>query len=456
MTKKARILLVDDDADLLRLLSLRLTSAGYTIQTAGGGQEAMALLPTFLPNLVITDLRMEGMDGMALFAAIRRDKSSLPVIILTAHGSIPDAVTATRKGVFSFLTKPINGQELLEEVEKALHITGSNSGMDSETGETWRDDIICQSPIMEDLLGKAKLVAMSDSSVMIRGQSGTGKELLAKAIHKASPRRGNPFIAVNCGAIPEPLLESELFGHIKGSFTGATRNHAGLFQSAEGGTLMLDEIGDTPLPFQVKLLRVLQERQVRAVGSTSATNVNVRIISATHQDIEAFIKQGNFREDLYYRLNVVVLEIPSLTQRREDIPLLANTFLKMISTQTGKKINGFAPEAMEILLTAPWPGNIRQLRNVIEQSVALSTSPVIATDLVETTIKENQEQIPTFADAKRKFEQDYLIRLLHITNGNVTHAARLAHRNRTDFYKLMQRNHIVPALFKNKSEEVAK
>jgi two-component system response regulator GlrR len=301
---------------------------------------------------------------------------------------------------------------------------------------------------MADLLAKAKLAAESGSAVLIRGESGTGKEMLAKAIHRASSRADHPFVAVNCGAIPDTLLESELFGHSKGAFTGALKDYPGLFRSAQGGTLFLDEIGDMPLALQVKLLRVLQERQMRPVGSVETIEIDVRIISATHRHLEEEIAAGKFREDLYYRLNVVSLELPNLAGRREDIPLLAQHFLKDLVKKSGKKVSGFAPEAMELLLNAAWPGNVRQLYNVVEQAVALSTTPIISAALLSDAIHENTENIPSFSDARRQFEQEYLVRLMKITGGNVTHAARIAGRNRTEFYKLLRRHHILPALFK--------
>ena len=447
---KYRILLVDDDPSLLSLLTMRLNAAGYQVQTALSAEQALALLPIAKPHLVITDLRMEGMDGMALFDAIRKSHASIPVIILTAHGSIPDAVAATKRGVFSFLTKPTNGRDLLREVEKALSLSGAGpADAVGEVDAEWRQDITTQSPVMEELLRKAQLAASSGASILIRGESGTGKELLAKAIHKASDRASHPFVAINCGAIPENLLESELFGHTRGAFSGAIRDSAGLIMSADGGTLFLDEIGDMPLPLQVKLLRVLQERQVRPVGSTKSETVDVRIISATHRDLEEEVASGNFREDLYYRLNVVALDIPSLGERREDVPLLANHFLQRLAARSKRKVSGFSAEAMEELLAAPWPGNVRQLINVVEQAVALATTPVISADLLHSAIRKNAEKIPSFSEAKRQFEQDYLVRLLKITNGNVSQAARLADRNRTDFYKLLQRHHLVPSLFKS-------
>jgi len=444
-----KILLVDDDDDFLQLLSMRLSGAGYELSLARSGEEAMALLPVFRPDLVVTDLRMDGMDGIRLFENIRRHNSLLPVIIMTAHGSIPEAVEATRKGVFSFLTKPLKGRDLLGEVEKALAVSGVRRKADEGgVAGAWRRHIICRSQIMEDLLGQAKLVAATKSNIFIHGQSGTGKELLARAIHLASPRAEREFVAVNCGAIPEALLESELFGHVKGSFTGAVRDHQGLIQVADKGTLFLDEIGDTPLAFQVKLLRVLQERNLRPVGGTKVVDVDVRFISATHRDLAELVERGDFREDLYYRLNVVFLRLPTLAERREDIPLLCRHFLDELAAQAGKKVNAFAPEAMELLVGAPWPGNVRQLYNVVEHAVALSTSPIIPADLVRLTLRKKYRKIESFNEARRRFEQDYLISLLKLTEGNVSRAARLAKRNRTDFYKILQRNHIVPALFK--------
>ncbi len=444
-----KILLVDDDVAMLRLLSMRLSAAGYEVITAESGEQALAQLPVSRPHLVITDLRMEGMDGLALFNSIQQSNTALPVIILTAHGSIPDAIDATNRGVFSFLTKPFEGKTLLEHMQKALSLTGNVAPVQTESGdEAWRQEIMTRSSAMEDLLVQAKLVAASETSVLLHGESGTGKELLAQAIHQASPRQNQPFIPVNCGAIPESLLESELFGHSKGAFTGATRNYEGLFQAAHRGTLFLDEIGDMPLALQVKLLRVLQEKQIRPVGSTKLIPVDVRIISATHRDLEHELDQGNFREDLYYRLNVVTLELPNLASRREDIPLLATHFLMMLGEANAKQVTGFAPEAMELMVRASWPGNVRQLLNVVEQTFALTTTPIISATLVRKALREKPGELLTFADAKRRFEQEYLVQLLQITNGNVSRAARMAKRNRTEFYKLLHRHQIDPGLFK--------
>ncbi len=445
-----RILVVDDDPALLRLLSMRLSAVGYEVAAVESGEKAVAQIPTFQPHLVITDLRMDGMDGMALFDQIHQRSSALPVIILTAHGSIPDAVDATSRGVFGYLTKPFDSKDLLEQVTRALRVSGEkHERSEEEYVAEWRQSIITRSPLMEDLLGQAKLVAASEASVFIHGQSGTGKEVLARAIHDASPREDGEFVAVNCSAIPEALFESEFFGHLKGSFTGATRDHKGLFQAAHGGTLFLDEIGDMPMSFQVKLLRAIQERSVRPVGATRAHPVDVRIISATHRDLEELRNGGTFREDLYYRLNVVAMDIPSLAERREDIPLLVSHFIGKLDDAARKKVKGFAPEAMEVLLSAPWPGNVRQLFNVVEQAVAFTTTSLIPVSLVQRALRDEVEvAMPAFADARSRFEREYLTQLLQITNGNVSQAARVAKRNRTEFYKLLHKHHLNPSQFK--------
>jgi two-component system response regulator GlrR len=445
---RTRILVVDDDPDLLRLVQIRLSAAGYVVSTAESGERALAQASVDRPQLVVTDLRMGGMDGMALFETLRQSHPTMPVIILTAHGTIPDAVAAVQRGVFGYLTKPYDPKALLTEVERALAMAGGTRP-GGDAGEAWRKDIITRNPAMEDVLAKARMVAESDASVFIFGESGTGKELIANAIHQASRRREHAFVAINCGAIPEPLLESELFGHVKGAFTGAVRDNRGLFQTANRGTLFLDEIGDMPVSLQVKLLRVLQEKKVRAVGSTEAHEVDVRVISATHRNLETEMAAGNFREDLYYRLNVVGLALPALSERREDIPLLAHHFLTVLADKYKKPVIGFAPEALELMVAASWPGNVRQIYNVVEQSVALATTPIIPLTLAQQAIQHQQAEFASFEDARRRFEREYLTQLLKITEGNVTQAARLAKRNRTEFYKLLGRHQLDPKLFKS-------
>jgi two-component system, NtrC family, response regulator GlrR len=444
-----RILVADDDPGLLRLLVMRLTAAGHEVRTVESGEQALAQMPQFRPQVVITDMRMAGMDGIEVFNAIRRNDQTTPVIILTAHGTIPDAVDATHNGVFAYLTKPFDSKSLLKWVDDALRISGKVESKEAEnTDSKWRAGIITRSLLMEDLLRRAKLVSAGDTAVLIQGESGTGKELLARAIHKASPRAEKPFVAVNCAAIPESLLESELFGYTKGAFTGASSDRHGLFQAAHTGTLFLDEIGDMPLSFQVKLLRALQEKEIRPVGSNNPVAVDVRIISASHHDLEKKVAEQGFREDLYYRLAVVPLTIPPLAARREDIPLLVTHFMSC-KDASKKNIKGFAPKAMELLLSAPWPGNIRQLQNVVEQTVALATTPLIPETLVLNALREKTGQVTSLVEAREHFEREYLVQLLQITEGNVSLAASLAQRNRTEFYKLLHRYQLKPEEFRS-------
>jgi two-component system response regulator GlrR len=391
---------------------------------------------------------MDGMDGMALFDRIHQQDPSLPVIVLTAHGTIPDAVEATQRGVFGYLTKPYEAKELIALVQRAIALQSTVANDGAEGEQSWRAGIITSNQHMESLLSEAQLVARSEASTLIQGESGTGKELLARAMHRASPRHGRPFVAINCGAIPEQLLESELFGHSKGAFTGAVGPSKGLFQSADGGTVFLDEIGDMPSQLQVKLLRVLQDGEVRPVGATQVVAVDVRIISATHRDLDTVVREGSFREDLYYRLNVVALSIPPLRERREDVPLLANHFLNVLASKHHRRINGFTPEAMEMLVGYEWPGNVRQLVNAVEHCCALTTTRLVPASLVSRALRDKPGEILSYAEAKGHFERDYLIQLLKITNGQVAEAARIAGRNRTEFYRLLQRHHLSPALFK--------
>jgi two-component system, NtrC family, response regulator GlrR len=442
--RKARILVVDDDPGLLRLLTIRLRAESYDVEAVESGPQAVAAASRFRPDLVITDLRMEPMDGITLLKELQSRWPGLKVILLTAHGTIPDAVQATQMGAFGFLTKPVDKQELLDQVHKALRISGFGS-----SDEDWRAEIVTRSSVMEETLGQAHMVAGTDARVLITGESGTGKELLGRAIHKASPRRSKEFVAVNCSAMSAELLESELFGHEKGAFAGADRTHEGLFRAADGGTLMLDEIGDMPMPLQVKLLRVLQENVVRPMGSTASIPVNVRVISATHRDLQSLMQGGQFREDLYYRLNVVHIDMPSLNRRREDIPLLVAHFLAKMTQDSGvRKI--YAPEAVELLATADWPGNIRQLQNVVRQNVALSQTPIIPVELVQQSLGGGQGKLPSFDEARDEFTRSYLSQILQITGGNVSQAARLAKRNRTDFYKLLGRHQLTPEEFKQR------
>ncbi len=442
------ILLVDDDPSLLKLLAVRLRASGLEVETVASAELALVAMSSQLPQLVITDLRMDEMDGLALFDYVQQRYPTLPVIILTAHGTIKEAVAATKQGVFGFLTKPFDSKELIELIAKALspHQSTELSAATSSS-EIWRQDIITRHIAMENLLREVQQVAQTDVSVYIRGESGTGKELIAQAIHKSSPRSLRKFVAVNCSAIPEELLESELFGHQKGAFSGAVESRKGLFELADGGSLFLDEIGDMSAAFQVKLLRALQEGEVRPVGSNKTMSIDVRIISASHQDLQQLIDEDRFRMDLYYRLNVVTLKLPRLTERQQDIPILAKHFISLNSASVAK---GLSSESIEVLVGYDWPGNIRQLKNIIDHVCAFATTPLIPVSLIEKALQEKPSALLSFNDAKKHFERDYLVKILQLANGNVTEAARLAQRNRTEFYRLLDRHELKAAKFKQK------
>ncbi|MDR2838828.1 MAG: sigma 54-interacting transcriptional regulator [Azonexus sp.] len=453
----AHILIVDDDEDILRLLTIRLKARGFRVTAVGSAEEALARIAVEAPRVVVSDIRLPGRDGLSLFEELRLTRPSLPVILLTAHGTIPDAVSATSKGVFGYLTKPFDSQTLLAKIDQALSLSAPAPASDPLAADSagaagdWLAGMVFCSSRMAELMAEVRMVARSDASILIRGDSGTGKEMLARAIHRASLRARGPFVAINCGAIPEPLLESELFGHVKGAFTGAASSRVGLIQAANGGTLFLDEIGDMPLSLQVKLLRVLQERVVRPVGATRAEAVDIRLLSATHRDLDAAMAAGQFREDLYYRLDVVSLTLPPLDERREDIPLLATHFVQQVAAKYGKPITGFAPEALEALAGASWPGNVRQLYNVVEQSCALTSTPLIPLSLVQRALRVPTMETLNYTEAKQRFERNYLVQLLKLTDGNVADAARIADRNRTEFYRLLQKHDLTPAMFRSDS-----
>jgi two-component system response regulator GlrR len=435
---KPRLLLVEDDENLLRLLTIRLQGEGYEVTFSENATKALRMMFNNKFDVVLSDIRMPGLDGLSFFDEIIHRYPNLPVVLMTAHGTIKDAVAATQKGVFGFLTKPIDHDELRKVLSRA-----TQKNTTSDIGD-WCKDIVTRSPEMLKLLHQAHRIAGKNVSVLINGASGTGKELLAKAIHKASERADKPFVAINCGALPENLLESELFGHTKGAFTGAVQSSTGLFREAHGGTLFLDEIG--------KLLRAIQERTVRPVGSASNIDIDVRIISATHKDLQHEMEENRFREDLYYRLNVVNLRIPSLKERFEDIPLLTDYLLKQSAERHGVKVTRFATDALNRLVTSDWPGNVRQLVNVVEQCVALTHTPVIPLSLVEQALSELSQNWPTLTEARDSFEHQYLSRLLQLADGNVTRASDLAGRNRTDMHKLLKKHGLNAADFRGNKD----
>jgi two-component system response regulator GlrR len=442
--RRARILVVDDDPGLLRLLTIRLRAENYEVEAVESGGQALASTSRFRPDLVITDLRMEPMDGIGLLKELQNRWPGLKVILLTAHGTIPDAVQATQMGAFGFLTKPVDKAELLDQIQRALKISGF-----ADTTEEWRAEFVTRSALMEERLSQAHMVAGTDARVLISGESGSGKELLARAIHKASPRRNKPFLSVSCSAASDEQLDSELFGHEAGSWSGALGAQKGLFEAADGGTLMLDDIGELPMKLQLKLLKTLQEGSIRSMGGATNTDVNVRVISATQTDMQQLIAAGSFREDLFYRLNVVQIEMPPLSRRREDIPLLIAHFLTQIAAESGTR-RIYAPEALELLATAEWPGNVRQLQNVVRQTAAVAQTPIMPVELVQQALGGAPGRLPSFDEARDEFTRGYLSQILQVTSGNVSQAARLAKRNRTDFYKLLGRHQLVPEDFKGR------
>ncbi len=450
------ILILDDDPDFLRLLGLWLESEGHDVFASSDPVTGVARLRSRIPDLVISDLRMPVIDGMGILEEAQRLDPDLPVILLTAHGSIPNAVEAMRGNAFGYLSKPFSSAELQDLVKAAL-----SQRQASQETRTLRATLRAQagqlvlhrSPAMTALVDELARIAGSSASVFLSGESGAGKERIARAIHAASPRAERPFVAVNCGAIPAELAESELFGHVKGSFTGAAHDAPGLIRSANGGTLFLDEIADLPLALQVKLLRVLQEGTLRPVGASREISVDVRVISATHQDIHNLTASGGFREDLYYRLHVIPLRVPSLCERPEDIPLLAQHFLDRESGRLGREIQGFSPEALDKLVQRPWPGNVRELENAITYAAAVTEKGWVAADAIPDPGRQGgQSALPPLQDAKTAFERAYLENLLRATGGNISRAARIAGRHRTDLYKLMRKHGLAPQLFKGNDD----
>jgi two-component system response regulator GlrR len=433
-------------------MKIRLESSNYEVTTANHEDEALALSAGQTFDLAILDLQLVRTDGIKLMEELHGRIPGMPVIILTAHGTIESAVEAMKRGAFTYLTKPFDARELILHVEHALE----NGRLASEITRlkgmlTERYDfgnIVTRSERMKTVLVAVERVAVTDSTIFVRGESGTGKELIARAIHLASNRKDKPFVAINCAALPETLLESELFGHEKGAFTGAIRNSKGLFAQAHEGTIFLDEIGDMPLSIQAKFLRVLQERQFYPVGSERPLEVDVRVIVATNQNIEELVKQGRFREDLYYRIHVIPVALPPLRERKEDIPLLVDHFLKKFCGQMGKKINGLTPQAMQRMMLHDWPGNIRELENTIEYAVAMSSRDVIAEDMILPTTNVPEEPIRPLKEAREAFEKSYLTRLLELTKGNVSSASTMAGKYRADFYNLLKKYVINPSEFK--------
>ena len=454
--EQERILVVDDDEGLLHLLRMRLSALGFSVTPCTGGRDALTAARQETFDIAITDLRLRAEDGLALTEELMQIQPGLPVIILTAHGSIPNAVEAMQRGAFGYLTKPFDDKELKATLDKALiqlRMTREIQRLKSLVKELYGlENVIARSPAMQRLFQQVAQIADSDATILLTGETGTGKEVLARVLHANSRRSKGPFVALNCAAISETLFESELFGHIRGAFTNAVAAKRGLFQSANGGTLFLDEIAEMSLPMQVKLLRAVQEREVREVGADYATKVDVRIITATNKDLAESVKAGTFRHDLYYRVSVVPLAIPPLRERKDDIPLLAQHFLKQSAKRSNKDVRGFTPAAMHRLMVYPWPGNVRELENAVEKAVVMSRQDMVLPELLPTAGVASDIGLKPLTEAKEEFERSYLRNVLQMTGGNISRAAQFAGRYRADFYKMLKKYGLHPSMLKERAD----
>ncbi|MBI4847099.1 MAG: sigma-54-dependent Fis family transcriptional regulator [Nitrospirae bacterium] len=447
-----KILVVDDDSNLLEVLRMRLESANYEVVTALKEDDAVQAVREHTFDLAIIDLQLAERDGISVMKDVHQINPEIPVLILTAYGSIESAVEAMRKGAYSYLTKPFEPQELLQQIDEALESGRLTSEIKKLKGLLVEKydfaNIVAKSEKMQKILGQVAIIAQTDSTVYIHGESGTGKELIARAIHLGSNRKDKPFVAINCAAIPDTLLESELFGHEKGAFTGAVQNTKGLFTQAHEGTIFLDEIGDMPLSLQQKSLRVLQERQFYPVGGSKPVEVDVRVIVATNKDLKKEVEEGRFREDLFYRIHVIPIVLPPLRERKEDVPPLVEHFLEKFSGKMRKEVNGITSGAMQKLMLHDWPGNVRELENTIEFAMAMTQHNVITEDLIFQTSSQAREKLVSLKEAKAAFEKSYIIQLLELTGGNISKASEMAGKYRADFYNLLKKYDLKPEDFK--------
>ena len=443
---KKRILVVEDEEKLRRVIELQLVSCGFEVDKAATAEEGLKVVDR--ADLVLTDLRLPNVDGLQFLALIRRQNAHVPVVMMTAYGSVETAVESMKAGATDFLLKPFSLDHLMQVLEKALEmrdLRDENRKLKEELGRRYEyDNIIGRSPAMQEIFATIERVAPSRATVLLAGESGVGKDLIARAIHFHSPRRDRPLVKINCTAIPENLMESELFGYEKGAFTGATGSKPGKFEQADTGTVFLDEIGDVPAAIQVKLLRILQEREFERLGSNVTRHIDVRVIAATNQDLRAALEQGTFREDLYYRLNVVPLNIPPLRERRPDIPFLANHFLHKLAPDAGRKVEGITDAAMEKLSSYHWPGNVRELENVIERALILCRGKQLDVEDIklETAPRPRPQSDQHFLPEGMtldQFEQEIIREALRRAEGNKSQAARLLGLTRNALrYRLTQ------------------
>jgi two-component system response regulator GlrR len=450
-----KILVVDDDENILKLIKMRLEVEGYGAVTASSAEAALELVRAEMFDVALLDYKLADKNGIALMSDLFQLNPEMPVIILTAYGTIKGAVEAMKKGAYGYITKPFDYDELLLQIRNCSEKSGLSKEvrrLRSLVGERYGfENIIGKSEPIGKLLEQVAQAAQVDSFVYISGESGTGKELVAKSLHLASSRKHGPFVAVNCAAIPETLLESELFGYEKGAFTGATQSRRGLLAQAEGGTFFLDEISEMPLTMQAKLLRVLSELVFYPLGSNRMVKVDTRIVAASNKNLEEEVKQGRFREDLFYRIHVIHLKVPPLRERKEDIPLLARHFLRKYAEKMKKENIGFSQGAFQKLMGYQWPGNVRELENCVESAVAMTDKKVISEDLVLRGKAPGPSGPMAFKDAKTEFERQYLIHLMEITEGNVSQAAKLAGKYRADLYELLKKHDLDPEGFRGPS-----
>ena len=450
-----KILVVDDDRNILKLLRMRLEANGYQVFAAAQSQEALEIVENEAIDLALVDLKLDGENGIDLTKDLHQINPVIPVIILTAFGTVKTAVEAMRKGAYSYLTKPFDNDELLLQIKNCLDKSKLLVEVENLRGIVKEkygfDNIIGKSEKMKTVLELVAQAAETDSIVCISGESGTGKELIARYLHLAGDRGDGPFVPINCAAIPETLMESELFGYEKGAFTGASKTKKGLFVQAHNGTLFLDEISDMSLSMQAKVLRVLEKAEFYPLGGGKTIQVDVRVIVASNKNLEEEVEKGNFRDDLFYRINVIRIALPPLKERKEDILLLAKHFLSKFSQKMKKEIVGFTPGALKKMMHYHWPGNVRELEHMIESAVAMSLQNVITEDLILQSYKLEEEGLKSFKQAKLDFEKNYLIQLVEIAQGNVTQAAMLAGKHRADLYELLKKHNLDPADFRERT-----
>ncbi len=445
--RKEKVLVVDDDMEMLELLHDYLQKVGFDTQVSASGNEALAKVEEEEYNVLVTDLKMPGISGIEILQKVGQLRPECSVILITAFGTIETAIEAMKLGAFDYITKPFKMEEVMIAIEKAIKeqkLQMENIMLRQEVEKRYKfDNLIGKSKAMQEVFTLIQRVSNNASNVIVYGDSGTGKEMVAKAVHFNGPRKNKPFIPINCTAIPEGLLESELFGHVKGAFTGASMSKKGLFEKANGGTLFLDEIGDMGMSLQGKLLRVLQDKEIRPVGGTAATKVDTRIITATNRDLLKEMEKETFREDLYYRLNVIPIHLPSLKDRPEDVPLLADFFLSKYAEETNTVIKGFSKESMMLLINHSWKGNVRELENVIERAVVLSNNEILQPEDLPLVRKSEREQIMEEAMIKqlslRELEREYVTRILAMTKGNKNKAAKILGVNRRTLYRKEER-----------------